>query len=488
MQRRNFLKSIGLLSASATIPASTIIANPGSADLVIEGKVTSNGKGISNVVVSDGFNVVATGKDGRYRFTPHPSAEFVFVSVPSGYAIPNRNGIAIFYTAIIKDGKTQKADFALDKLPVNDDKHAFIVWGDTQIESKGDAEQLKTKSAPDTKAVIDSLGSLPVHGIGCGDLVFDDPALYDDYKQAVAATGIPFFQIVGNHDIDYTARTDEGSQNTFKSHFGPNYYSFNRGQLHYIFLDNVFFIGAEHSYIGYVTETQLKWMEKDLQYVPAGSTVIVSLHIPTNNGEKRRNGTDGESIRGVTANRNALYALLKNYTVHFMSGHTHFNENWEMGNMMEHNHGTVCGAWWTGPVCGDGTPNGYAIYEVDGTNLKWYYKCTGYDKNHQMTLYKRGHVDGRPLAILANVWNCDPKWTIEWAEDGVNKGAMEQITAYDPEAFKLYKGPAIPARHKWVEPNMTDHLFTAVPSANAKKITVRATDRFGNQYSDTLDL
>ena len=36
----------------------------------------------------------------------------------------------------------------------------------------------------------------------------------------------------------------------------------------------------------------------------------------------------------------------------------------------EHNHGTVCGGWWTGPICEDGTPRGYGVYEVDGTTLK----------------------------------------------------------------------------------------------------------------------
>ena len=49
-----------------------------------------------------------------------------------------------------------------------------------------------------------------------------------------------------------------------------------------------------------------------------------------------------------------------------MSGHTHFNESWEQDNIIEHNHGTVCGAWWTGPICGDGTPRGYGVYEVNG--------------------------------------------------------------------------------------------------------------------------
>jgi hypothetical protein len=489
MERRSFLKGMGLLSVTAAIPVSEALAgNRVYEGIAIRGKVTSAGKGIANVAISDGFQVVKTGADGSYAITANYQADFVFISLPSGYDFPHVNGIASFYKKIVKNSQQQTMDFSLEKLKKADDKHAFIIWGDTQIQSKQDAELLKTISAPDTLATVRSLGDLPLHGVACGDLVFDKFDLFPDYKSAVAITGIPFFQLIGNHDIDYTARTDDGSQETFKSHFGPAYYSFNRGRIHYVVLDNVFFVGAGHRYIGYLTEDQLSWLEKDLQSVPAGSTVVVCLHIPTNNGEKRRKNAKDDELGGVTANREALYALLKNYKVHIMSGHTHFNENWEVENIMEHNHGTVCGAWWSGPVCGDGTPNGYAVYKVDGDNISWYYKSVGFDKGHQLSVYKKGSVEGKPGAILANVWNWDAKWKVEWLEDGISKGVMEQFTGYDPAAVELYKGPAIPALHKWVEPNLTDHLFTALPSAQAKKVLIRATDRFGIVYEKELSL
>lgn len=153
---------------------------------------------------------------------------------------------------------------------------------------------------------------------------------------------------------------------------------------------------------------------------------------------------------------------------------------------MEHNHGTVCGAWWTGPICGDGTPAGYGVYEVDGSDLKWYYKSTGLAKDKQLRVYTKGRIKESPDEISANVWNWDNKWKVEWYEDGVLKGPMEHRVAYDPWAVELYAGPELPKKHKFVEPTLNDHMFFAKPSPNAKQITVKATDRFGNVYEETI--
>ncbi len=65
---------------------------------------------------------------------------------------------------------------------------------------------------------------------------------------------------------------------------------------------------------------------------------------------------------------------------------------------------------------------------------------------------------------------------------------MEQYTGYDPAAVELYEGNTLPAPRKWIEPIITDHLFNAQPSAGAKEIKVRATDRFGKVYEESISL
>jgi hypothetical protein len=493
MERRNFLKHLGLTGAAFTVPATLVeaaeIKTAGKRDitsLILKGRVHSNGTGIAGVAITDGLNIVVTDKNGRYELLSNRAAEFVYISIPSGYTFPNEKGIARFYMPVTAKEGVFKNDFNLEKLEVDDTKHYFVVWADTQMISESDAQLLKSESAPDLRDLVQSYGkSALFHGIGCGDLVWDRFELFDDYKEAIGIAGIPFFNVIGNHDMDLDARTDDYSSKTFKKQFGPTYYSFNRGGIHYVVLDDVFFIGEAKKYIGYLPETQLQWLEQDLALVKPGTTVVVSLHIPTNTGAARR-GKKEESISGVVSNRKQLYKILQPYKVHIMSGHTHYNENWEEGNIMEHNHGTVCGAWWTGPVCGDGTPNGYGVYEADGNEIKWYYKSTRHPREHQLRIYGKGKSKDNPEEIIANVWNWDSKWKIEWFEDGTSKGLMEQRVSVDPWAVELYGGAELPQKHKFVEPALADHLFFAKPSMNAKEILVRATDRFGKVYEERL--
>ncbi|HUQ96440.1 MAG TPA: calcineurin-like phosphoesterase family protein [Chitinophagaceae bacterium] len=493
MQRRNFLKSFGAAGAAVAAPAllttaTSPVLKKNIANLTLRGVIHNNGQGLAGVAVTDGVNIAVSDKNGRYELPSTNDTQFVYISSPRGYQFPVHNGLARFYQPVTGKNGTFRADFHLEKLPIDDRSHNFVVWADPQIKTASDAEQLKTTTVPDLQALVQSYGPDTLfHAIGCGDLVWDRFELFDDYKQAVLDTGVTFFNVIGNHDLDLDARTDEYSSKTFRQHFGPTYYSFNRGDIHYVVLDDVFFIGAGRKYIGYLTERQLQWLEQDLALIPAGSTVILSLHIPTNTGDAQRTHKE-EDISNVVSNRKQLYDLLAPFKVHILSGHTHVSQNWEAGTIMEHNHGTVCGAWWTGPICTDGTPNGYAVYEVSGSDLRWYYKATGKPKEHQLRLYARGKAAGFPEQVAANVWNWDCKWTVEWFEDEVPKGAMERRAALDPWAVELFADKEHPKPYKFIAPTLADHLFFATPSPLAKNVTVKATDRFGNVFTETLKL
>ncbi|MVN92144.1 calcineurin-like phosphoesterase C-terminal domain-containing protein [Mucilaginibacter aquatilis] len=430
----------------------------------VTGKVTANGKPLANVLISDGFSIVPTGADGSYQLTPAPKAEFVFISIPSGYEFPHEKFIARHYRRL---SEGNNLNFELVPLKQNDNKHTFIVWADPQVRNKKDVAQMMAQSVPDTRKTVKSLAGQLVHGIGVGDLAWDNLEFFNDYDKAIGQIGVPFFQGLGNHDMDYRQGGDETSDRTFKKQYGPTYYSFNRGRAHYVMIDDVRYLGREREYDGYITEEQLEWLEKDLQYVKKDALLIICLHIPVYNQVK---------------NNKALYRLLRPFkNVHIMSGHTHYNENNVDGNIYEHNHGTVCGAWWTGPVCEDGCPRGYAVYSVEGNDMKWYYKSMDTDKSNQLSLY----IDEEGKAF-ANVYNWDPKWKVEYWIDGQYKGVMKNEPGLDPIATKLYLGDKLPAGRTFPEPRETKHLFVA-KMKEGKKIKVVATDRFGDKYEREME-
>ena len=492
LDRRNFLRNIGLTGSALAIPSALVLAGPAgdppdlTSEIILKGRVSSAGQGIAGVAVTDGVSIVLTNNAGEYEFPSMATTEFVYISMPSGYEIPQSEGVVNFYRRLKKQSGTIINDFELVKLQGSDRNHVFVVWADPQMKTQEHARKLREEVVPDLQALLKTYpAGTHFHGIGCGDLIWDRFELFSDYKGAVDETGVPFFNLIGNHDLDFDARSDEDSTLTYRKHFGPTWYSFNRGEVHYIMLDNVFYPGMPGKYFGYITEQQLKWLEKDLALLKRGSTVILSLHIPTHTGLFARQGKE-EELTMSTSNRVQLYHLLKPFNAHIMSGHTHYNENWEEAGIMEHNHGAVCGAWWTGPICSDGTPGGYGVYEVNGSQLKWYYKSTGLPKEKQFRIYPKGKLPGAPGEIAVNVWNWDSRWKVIWLEDGVVKGPMQQRTGLDPLATELMLGKSLPVQQKWVEPTLNDHLFFAKPSAGAKKITIRVTDRFGNVYEELV--
>lgn len=473
MKRRLFLKNLlvftgaGIASAYAK-PFSKLF--PRNAAKSFTGRITSKGKPLANVVVTDSYTVVATDKNGMYTIDAHNDAQFITISTPSGHEFLHEDHISRQYKimADVKDNKN--VDFELTPLGKNDNEHQFVIWADPQVKNEKDVLMMMNESVPDLQKMVNALpaGTL-VHGICVGDIVWDNHDLFPDYNKAVKQCRIPFFQAKGNHDMDYRLGGNETSDITFKKHYGPTHYSFNRGKVHYVVLDDVFYLGKEREYEGRITQQQLDWLQKDLSFVPKDNLLIVSLHIPVYN----------------VKNSAELYALLKPFEkCHIMSGHTHYNRNVIKDGIFEHNHGTVCGAWWTGPICEDGTPDGYGVYEVKGTELSWHYKSTGKDKNHQLSLFIQQNEAGEN-EMVANVYNWDPEWKVEWWLDDVLQGELQNKTGFDPLAVATLKGPTLPAGRTFAEPKKTDHLFLHTLPSGYKKVRVRAKDRFGNKFEAT---
>ena len=80
----------------------------------IKGSVRSTeGKGISGVVVSDGLNTTVTDSRGRFKLETDEDSRFVFISTPSGYISSTLEGETLFYKEISDD--VRKYDFLVER-------------------------------------------------------------------------------------------------------------------------------------------------------------------------------------------------------------------------------------------------------------------------------------------------------------------------------------------------------------------------------------
>ncbi|MDQ7825325.1 MAG: family 16 glycosylhydrolase [Candidatus Eremiobacteraeota bacterium] len=476
------LVSLLIVACSCQLPAAEILKR-----ITVKGKVSCQGRGIPRVLMTDGEITALTDKNGEYSLQSSSNRRFIYYTLPSGYESPVEKGLPVFYKRIDNEkGEVCARNFELLKSRRNQEDHAFIVVADPQVIESSELDLLASvvRDIKDTVSGFDP--SVPVHGICCGDMVFDRPNLFDPYIATMSGAGIPFYHGIGNHDMDYSNKTHETSSCTYESRFGPPYYSFNRGKIHYITLNDVFYYGYSYHYMGYLDQKQLDWLAADLKQVPKNATIAVSLHIPTRyNESEAKPGLEGFQ-KNALVNAQALYDLFKGYKVHIMAGHSH--TQWKTiisGNIMEHTNAAASAAWWQGEIGLDGTPQGYTVYEADGDKLTWYFKGVNKSRMHQFTLYPAGSDAKYPCSFIANVFNHDPLWKVYWLENGVNKGEMEQYWGEDPEAGKLYP-PGGNKKYSWLSAGETHHLFKAEPTEQDADVSVMVVDRFGTAYTQHL--
>ena len=497
---------------------------PGS---VARGRVTyTDGTPAVGVSVSDGFSVVQTDAEGKYTLTPHKDTWYIYYSLPSDcVTTTNSKGQPAFFTKY--DPYTFNYDFKLTKnANGKESKWSLFCLADPQCANAGARSRFQAESVPHIKALAASKG-VPCYGVTLGDIVSSGntsnttphmPYMRD--HMAISKTGIPIYQTMGNHDYLYfnasaPIEPDETSstynikaQRLFEDTFGPVNHSWNRGDAHIVCMRDMLWKsnndGGNYS-LGFSNE-QYEWLKQDLKFVPKDKLVILCVHIPLVNS----NNTNVQNV----------ISLLAAYDeAHIMAGHTHYtrNEPTLSKGVFEHVHGAVCGAWWHSNTNGDGTPNGYGVYDIEGNTIKnWYYQGvnTGQnDRDYQIRLYRGNHKSGGQYeyfaqqhgdgVLLANIFNADDSWSIKVYEDGVYSGTMSKI-AYKKETPTKGTGidnptkPSTKSSQDWwaagylvgVKNRSRSNYFTScfhlykytLKNKNAK-VRVEATDRFGRTYS-----
>ncbi|MDR3117977.1 MAG: calcineurin-like phosphoesterase family protein [Mediterranea sp.] len=484
-------------------------------DLNLNGRRDGKEKGIAGVAVSNGTDVSLTDASGKYRL-PASDDFIVFVIKPTSYkaALDEFNlprsyyrhkpagSPDSFYKGVAPTGKLPASvDFALYKY---DEPEAFtaLLFGDTQPYNEQEVEYLK-------RGVIAEVQNIEgiSFGITLGDLVGDRLDLHLPYKQAIKQTDIPWYNVMGNHDMNYDAKEDRLSDESFEACFGPNNYAFNYGKAHFIVLDDVLYPHplTGKGYWGGLRDDQLAFVKNNLTHVPHDRLIVVSMHIPLIDSEEEGAFRD--------ADRQALYELLKDFPdVLFLSAHTHIQMQHRIGKAQgvdrenpihEYNVGTACGDWFSGilneqglPISTmrDGTPAGYAFLRIDGNRYVLDYKVLGKSDDHQIALYHPKTVTfRRPTSafIYADFLMGSREDTVECRVDNGAWMKMQWSEEFDPAYYRYVQDwdylEHLPLGRRPSNPVVCSHLWKArIPTglpAGEHRIEIRAKDRFNRIHT-----
>lgn len=241
-----FLASHGL---AATVLGTVFVDRNGN------GKLDSGESPLAGVAISDGTEVVLTSARGEYRLETD-RGRIVFASLPRGY-----RAATSFYGHIERDSIVNfpMVEWAESKA----DSVRFAQITDTHVTGESTVETFVKDLAE-----INSVYPRPAFILATGDLVNDGKNVpeYENYVRGLATSQLPVFSVPGNHD----AMSAAGMAN-YRRFLGPEYYSFNAGNCHFVVLNCLSFDDA-----------QKQWIAKDLDAAPKGSLRIFAMHyLPT---------------------------------------------------------------------------------------------------------------------------------------------------------------------------------------------------------------
>lgn len=442
----------------------------------VTGHVLSGEEKLSGVIVTDGTNFTKTKKNGKFSFEIKDDAEFVYIVTPAGYAADWSSGVPAFYRAA--EG-VSKFSFDLKKLDGDGSMYNLIAVGDPQPRTDQHFEIFAGKPLDDLATTAQSLEGITI-GFSLGDMCWDVLPLLDKWKGAITRTGIPFYPVVGNHDHDRDASGDLNGTAAYRAKMGPENYAFWVGNDMVIALDNIIYDAKRKYKEGYADHV-LRFVKGLLKYVPMSADLYVAQHSPV---------LGRVETRTRIINATDLISMLRGHKVTFISGHNHVNDHFEFEkDITEQNVAAICGAWWDTQHCKDGTPRGYKVFTKKDGKLSWYFKAEGHDKDFQVEIFKPGQMPMHPNSVVANVWDWDPQWKVEWYEDGRYMGVMDRVTDLSPlytkEINEAYKGKTI---SDYKKPAPAQHYFAATPSQYARKVMITVESRFGKSWVYEVDM
>lgn len=510
------------------------------AGTTVYGIVSSAGVGVENVVVSDGAEVTVTNEKGIYQLKSAKKWGYVFISVPSGYEVPSVGVLPQFHRALKNSADVvERADFKLEKVDGQDSYKIFML-GDMHLANRtGDLGQFAQFTSDLTDYMTRHKGE-KMYALTLGDMTWDlywysNSYYFPQYLNTVNSQikNLQIFHTMGNHDNDFQTRSDYDAAVKYVDQICPTYYSFNIGKVHYVVMDDIdcssYDGSTSRNYVTSLSAEQLDWLAKDLSHVAKTTPVVVAMHAqvfyPT---------TSGFKIDHDQVNTLRLFDILDGYTVRFVTGHTHktFNVTPDAPivdghNFREYNSGSVCASWWWSGnltpgihIGTDGTPGGYGIWDVTGTDFQCLYKSTGWPEEYQFRSYDLNNVhfsmadvplmpsdisasvknaymqyvnaypQNNDNEVLINIWNWNSDWTLSVVDEKRKTLPYTEVWAYDPLhiaalSVKRFNNAKLTKTPSFITDKFT-HFFKVKADDADTDLVITVKDEFGNEWTENM--
>jgi hypothetical protein len=482
--------------------------------------------GIPGVAVSNGREVTWTDEAGRWELPVEEDSTTFFVCKPRGWTPPlDRHNLPQFFhhhqprgsptlrfPGIAPTGPLPVSiDFPLLRCE-EPDRFKALICGDPQPRDRRELGYLAQTVVPELR------GSDAVFGVSLGDIMFDDLSLFEPLNEVFGWIGMRWHNVLGNHDLNFDAPDNRHAHETFRRVYGPTYYSFDHGPVHFLVLNNIEWLGPEPerpqstgNYRGALGERQLEFVANDLAHVPDDRLVVLFLHIPLQRGFAL-------NPRSETRDRQALYRILERrpHTLSF-SAHTHWHrhlfiddtDGWR--GAQPHHHiiaGALCGSWFGGApdehgvphaLMSDGTPRGHLELEFNGNGYSMDgYRSLGRPRDYQMNIDAPAEVtraDRAQAAVTVNVFNGSERSTVRLRfGPGDAWRTLARVEAPDPRFVRLQeRDRGLQAPYRALPQPMANcpHLWRGgLPEdlgEGTHLIEIMATDLFGrNHYGRRL--
>lgn len=480
---------------------------------------------LPGVLVSNGREIARTDERGRYRL-PMPGDGAVFVIKPPGYALPRDADNVPRHSYIHQPGGTPaelglryrglaptgplpaSIDFTLTRADEPDD-FDVVLFTDPQPESRFELDHVR-----DT-AVARAMAIPAAFGLTTGDVLFDDLSLYGRSNRIVGRIGLPWCSLPGNHDLNMQAPDARYSRETWKRVFGAPTYAFRHGRAWFVMLDNVEWLGppvpvGANTYRGRIGDRGLAFLRNLLAEIPRDDLIVLAMHIPLHTE------TGPEEPRTHTTDRAALLDLLAGRKVLSLAGHTHTTEHHYLADGHHHHVLTaVSGSWWSGPDTRtgipsadsrDGTPNGFHVLSIRGTDYTTRYVAAQGQPDETMRILFESELRAgapevvrltRPVqglrppvpqdaladtTLVVNVFDGGPRTRLAFRVGDAPPRPMARTRRPDPFVTELYE--RYPETKKsWVKAVPSTHIWTArLPddlAPGAHRVTVEGADEYG---------